>query len=145
MEDNAFDKLKSMLNNGNVPPDLQNIISNINSNNSSSQNSNISPEAISNLVNLLNSNTKSNDSKEESGNSNVNKDGNLNFDFDTILKLKSVMDKMNSKDDSRARLLMALKPYLKDSRRSKVDQYIQFFNMSKVMEILSKPKGDDKL
>lgn len=51
-----------------------------------------------------------------------------------IMKLKSVMDAMNSKkDDPRSNLLRSLKPYLKDSRKNKVDQYIQLFNMTNVM------------
>lgn len=67
----------------------------------------------------------------------------FNIDFETIMKLKSVMDKMNSKDDPRAKLLISLKPYLKDSRKNKVDQYIQFFNMSKIMGMFT--NGDGKL
>ena len=59
MDDNTFDKLKSMLNSGNIPSDLQNILSNIASSNkdssSSSQNNNISPEAINNLMSMINS------------------------------------------------------------------------------------------
>lgn len=67
MEDNAFEKLKSMVDNGNIPEEFKNIISNINSSNSSnsspSKNSSISPEAISNLMSLLNS--KSNEKNRE--------------------------------------------------------------------------------
>lgn len=57
MEENAFDKFKSMLNNGNIPDDFQNIISNMNSPSSNADSSNksngISPEAINNLMNML--------------------------------------------------------------------------------------------
>lgn len=59
MEDSAFDKLKSMMNNGNIPDEFQNIISNMNSSdsntNSSNKNNGISPDAISNLMNMLRS------------------------------------------------------------------------------------------
>ncbi len=59
MEDNAFDKFKSMLNNGNIPDEFQNIISSMNSSNSdtdsSNKNSGISPEAINNLMSMLRS------------------------------------------------------------------------------------------
>ncbi len=58
MEENTFDKLKSILNSGNIPADLQNIISNMNSSNKSTEsnnsNSGISPEAINNLINIMN-------------------------------------------------------------------------------------------
>lgn len=52
----------------------------------------------------------------------------------------------NQKDDPRANLLLSLKPYLKPSRKDKVEQYIKLFQMSKVMEVL-KPTdsgGDEK-
>lgn len=62
MEENAFDKIKSMINNGNIPEDLQKIISNMNSSNkgnvSSNNNASISPETISNLMSMLNNNSK---------------------------------------------------------------------------------------
>ena len=54
------------------------------------------------------------------------------------------MDKMNAKDDPRANLLQCLKPYLKESRKSKVDQYIQLMNMSKIMEVFPFMGGDKK-
>lgn len=66
------------------------------------------------------------------------------IDLETIMKVKAIMDKMNSKDDPRTKLLISLKPYLKDSRKNKVDQYIQFFKMSQVIDIFSKSNGDDK-
>ena len=51
---------------------------------------------------------------------------------------------MNSSEDPRANLLRSLKPYLKESRKSKVDQYIQLFNMTKVMDIF-KPNGGENI
>ena len=58
--------------------------------------------------------------------------------------MKTIIDKMNTKDDPRANLLQSLKPYLKDSRKSKVDQYIQLMNMSKVMDVFPFMGGDHK-
>lgn len=163
MEENAFDKIKSMINNGNIPEDLQKIVSNMssssNGNESSNKNTSISPEAISNLMSMLNGskgdsthtdNTQSNSSEysnnsNESSKQNDNNFNNMGIDFETILKFKTIMDKMNSKDDPRSKLLVSLKPYLKDSRKSKVDQYIQFLNMSKVIDVFSKQNGDGKL
>lgn len=59
-----------------------------------------------------------------------------NIDMNTILKIKQVMEKMNQKqnNDPRSNLLLSLKPYLKPSRKQKVDQYIQLFNMGSMME-----------
>ena len=61
-----------------------------------------------------------------------------------LLKLKKIMDSMKeNRNDPRANLLKSLKPYLKESRREKVDQYIQLFGMGKVFEMLG-PLGGDK-
>ena len=103
---------------------------------------NFSPEMMANLKNILgniNSNNSNNydSSNEEPTSSN-------NFDFETILKMKSIIDKMNVKDDPRSNLLLSLKPYLKESRKSKIDQYIQLMNISRVMEIFPFMGGDSK-
>ena len=58
--------------------------------------------------------------------------------------MKSIMEKMNSKDDPRANLLLSLKPYLKESRKSKVEQYIKLFNMSKAFDVFGDFGGDSK-
>lgn len=91
----------------------------------------ISPEMIQNLMEMLNNSDNSQEDNKSSNSSN----NSSNIDFDTILKMKSIIDKMNVKDDPRSNLLQSLKPYLNESRKSKVDQYIQLMNMSKVMEV----------
>lgn len=140
MGDNTMDKLKSLLNNENISDELKNILSNMATNNNKETKSteSISPDAISNLMSMLKNNSSSNTNSNPESNSNSEN----NIDFETIIKLKNMMDKMNSKDDPRSKLLISLKPYLKESRKSKVDQYIQFLNMSKVFNLFS--KGDKK-
>ena len=67
-----------------------------------------------------------------------------NIDMGTILKIKQIMENMNNaKNSPRANLLLSLKPYLKPSRKEKVDQYIQLFSMGELIENL-KPTGGDK-
>lgn len=73
-----------------------------------------------------------------------NNSGFGNIDFDTIMKMKSIIDKMNIKDDPRSNLLESLKPYLKESRKSKIDQYIQLMNISRVMDVFPFMGGDNK-
>ncbi len=68
----------------------------------------------------------------------------MGIDFETIMKFKNIMDKMNSKEDPRSKLLISLKPYLKDNKKNKIDQYIQFLNISRVIEMFNKSNGDDK-
>ena len=62
--------------------------------------------------------------------------------METLLKMKNIIEKMNSKSDPRANLLLSLKPYLKESRKNKVEQYVQLFNMSKIIELFPKTGGN---
>ena len=102
---------------------------------------NISPDMVNNLFNMLNnSNNSKNQTFNESSDNTSSSQNYNNFntngiDFETIMKMKTIIDKMNTKDDPRSNLLQSLKPYLNDSRKSKVDQYIQLMNMSKVMDV----------
>lgn len=94
--------------------------------------SKVSPDMLNQFSNMFKSNP-----------SNSNND-NFNFDINTIFKMKSAMDKMNQKDDPRSNLLKSLKPYLKESRKEKVDQYITLFNMSKVIDVFKDAGGGKK-
>ena len=130
-----FEKFNSVAGQNNISSDMVNNLFNMlkNSNNSQNDNSNTN-------FNTSNNNQYSNNFSNNSADSS-NSNG---IDFETIMKMKSIIDKMNVKDDPRSNLLQSLKPYLKDSRRAKVDQYIQLMNMSKVMEIFPFMGGDNK-
>ncbi len=84
------------------------------------------PDEVKNILSSLSSNNSEKSSNSDSSNPTL--------DFETIMKMKSIMEKLNNNDDPRANLLLSLKPYLKDSRKEKVDQYIKLFSMSKVLE-----------
>ncbi len=88
-----------------------------------SNNTSINPEMLQNLMKMF-----SNSSNNSSGSSKTEENvSNPSIDINTILKMKSIMDKMgNSKNDPRANLLLSLKPYLKESRKAKVEQYVRF-------------------
>lgn len=88
-----------------------------------SSNNSINPEMLQNLMKMFsNSSSNSSNTSESEGNG-----SNPSIDINTILKMKSIMDKMgNSKNDPRANLLLSLKPYLKESRKAKVEQYVRF-------------------
>ena len=127
--------------------DMSNLINKFSNFMSSSNNSdkkNISPELIKNVAKMMNntgssdenkseSNFNSND-KDDNNNNNNEENTNSNFDIQTILKMKKIFDELNKKNDPRANLLISLKPYLNENRKQKVDQYIKFFNISKVLE-----------
>jgi len=117
-----------------VNEDFSNIFEKFNINKDS-----ISPEMINNIMGMLNnSNNNSNTATEASS-------PNIDIDVDTLLKMKSIIDKMNNNknDDPRSKLLNSLRPYLKQSRQSKLDQYIQLMNMSKLIDILPFIGGDN--
>ena len=151
--DDLFANVKKMVDSGNIPDDIKQMMNNL-QNNYNSQNSGtstsstnsapdlnnilsqVSPEMLNNLGNMLNSNNQSNQ--------NFSPNGNFNLDMNTIMKMKSIMENMNNKNDPRANLLYSLKPYLRDSKKDKLDQYVNLLNVSKIAELMSKPNNDNK-
>ena len=86
-------------------------------------------------------------SNSENSNNSWNNQNNPfeNIDMNTILKMKQIIDNMNKNSNSpRANLLLSLKPYLKPSRKQKVDQYIQLFNMGDLLGSLNISGGEEK-
>lgn len=122
---NTINKLKNMMDNG----DLNDVISKI------------PPEMFQNFSNMMSQTSSSSSSETNNTNSNTSSNSNSNFDFsnidmNTILKMKSIMEKMNSSDDPRSNLLYSLKPYLREERKQKVDQYANLLNVAKIAELL---------
>ena len=136
--DDLFNNVKKMVDSGNIPNDIKQMMNNLqNSSNSSNNNdinnilNQVSPDMINNLNTMLNNN-KSNQSSNNSSN--------MNIDMNTIMKMKNIMDNMNRKDDPRANLLHSLKPYLRDSKKDKLDQYVNLLNISKIADIMNNNK-----
>ena len=124
-------------------------------------NINITPDMINNLVNMLKSknfkddNSSSNNEPSSTYQSSSNNDvpfstmstssnatGFENIDFDTVLKIKSIMETLNKKDDPRSNLLYSLKPYLRETRQKKLDQYVNLFKITEVTNLFKNDKGD---
>lgn len=96
----------------------------------------ISPEMINSVMEFVNN-------SKDSSSSNESEDKNSfsgSIDVETIMRIKSVMDKMNVNDSPRSKLLLSLKPYLKDNKKEKIDQYIQ---LSKIIELLPLIGGEN--
>ena len=139
IDENTINKLKNMMDNG----ELSDIISKI------------PPEMVKNFSSAMNNENASSFMNGDSSSFNINADksssadnssasGNFDFnniDVNTIIKMKSIIDKINSKDDPRSNLLRSLKPYLRDERREKVDQYANLMNVAKIAELF---KNDSK-
>lgn len=136
-DENTVNKLKDMMNKG----DLNDVISQI------------PPEMIQNFSSMMN-NSQNSTANSENSKQNTNKQANTsnssnNFDFsnidmNTILKMKSVMEKMNNKNDPRSNLLYSLKPYLRENRKEKLDQYANLLNVAKVAELLKNDNKENK-
>lgn len=115
-----FNKFSTMVNEGNIPDEMKSILSS------------------------LSKGSEGDNTNAESSRETVSDEA-PQIDFETIMKMKKVMEAMNSnKNDPRANLLLSLKPYLKDSRKEKIDQYIKLFGMSKAVEMFGGLGGETK-
>ena len=130
-------KMSEMLKNNEIPDNIKSIMNNLASSSNSDNSANQSGEkSASENTSFSNANS--------SQESNSNFSDMPNIDLSTMLKMKSIIDSMNQQqNDPRANLLRSLKPYLKPSRKEKVDQYIKLFSMGKVFEMLN-PLGGEK-
>ena len=132
IDENTMKNIKNMVDNGNLSDAI----------------SQISPEMMQNFSKMLsNQNTQTTQDEQKSqhnsssqnyseNNTNNNFDFN-NIDMDTIMKFSSAFGKIkNTKNDPRANLLNSLKPYLRDEKKGKIDQYMNLLNVSKIAEIM---------
>ncbi|MDO5557507.1 MAG: hypothetical protein Q4G05_04625 [Clostridia bacterium] len=132
---NLIDKLSNSLGNSEIPDNLKEVINNFASQNISKdgQNNNSNLDSISSIINTFNSKKETSDGTSS------------NIDIETILKIKNILDNVNSTDNNNsANLLRCLKPYLKENKQSKVDQYIKLLNMSKYLDIFNALGGEKK-
>ena len=134
IDENTMKNIKNMVDNGNISDAI----------------SSISPEMIQNFSKMLSSQNNNNNYSNNNFNTNANtntstqnaSNSNNNFDFssidmNTIMKMSSVFQKMNNtKNDPRANLLNSLKPYLRDGKKEKLDNYMNLLNVSKIAEIM---------
>lgn len=120
-DENTINKLKNMINKG----ELNDVISQI------------SPEMIQNFSSMIN---KTNNTNTDNLNNKNHNNSNNNFDFsnidmNTIIKMKGIMENLNNSNDPRSNLLYSLKPYLREERKEKIDQYANLLNVAKIAEI----------
>lgn len=107
-------------------------------------NNNSLPDSIKDALSHFHSSESSSSSdKSDCSNESSNTSSSIpNIDIEMLLKIKSIMDKVNNKNDPRTNLLLSLKPYLNDVRKEKLEQYIQFLNLSKAFEAFNSIGGD---
>lgn len=135
-------KMSDMLKNNQIPDNVKEMLNNLASNSSNTSSSDAS--SSSSDSNSANNNFSFDDFFKNASSGNSQNDM-PNFDVGMMLKMKSIMDSMNKEqNDPRANLLKSLKPYLKPSRKEKVEQYIKLFSMGKVFEMMGSFGGEKK-
>ena len=121
LDENMMKSIKNMVDNGNISEAI----------------SQISPEMIQKFQNMLNSNS----SNSNQNNKETNTSNNLDLskiDMNTMMKITSMLNNMNNKDDPRTNLIYSLKPYLRDSKKEKIDQYANLLNITKMADLFNK-------
>ncbi len=148
LDENTMNNIKNMVDNGNLsdalsqisPEMIAKVSSMLNSNNSGQQNTSNSSSSPNNYNS--NNATNNNDNNTNTNNNGSGFDFN-NIDTATIMKITSAFGKMNNKNDPRANLLYSLKPYLRDGKKEKLDQYVNLLNVSKIADILKDDKKEN--
>lgn len=118
-------KAQEMIDNNQVPDSIKEMMKNLNTNNNTSN---------------FDSQTNSNNIDDKISSSNIN--------FENLSNISNIINS-NRSDDDMSKLLLALKPYLRDKKQNKIDDYINLIKMgkaAKLMEIINKNSagGDSK-
>ena len=136
-----FNKAKDMLANNQVPDEFKSIVSNFQKSNS---NNNYNPNPKQTNNNQKNYNTYSQMNNRQTSSSNSN-NSMPDIDMATLMKMQSIMSKMKSSDnDDMSRLLLSLKPYLRDEKKDKIDEYIKLIKMGRLTQVIESLGGDKR-
>lgn len=136
-----FNKAKEMLANNQVPDEFKSIVSNFQKSNSNN-NYNPNPKQTNNNQKNYNTYSQMNNRKTSSSNSNNSMP---DIDMATLMKMQSIMSKMKSSDnDDMSRLLLSLKPYLRDEKKDKIDEYIKLIKMGRLTQVIESLGGDKR-
>ena len=136
-----FNKAKEMLANNQVPDEFKSIVSNFQKSNS---NNNYNPNPKQTNNNQKNYNTYSQMNNRQTSSSNSN-NSMPDIDMATLMKMQSIMSKMKSSDnDDMSRLLLSLKPYLRDEKKDKIDEYIKLIKLGRLTQVIESLGGDKR-
>ncbi len=110
----------------------------MNTENANNNSNNTTTPDFSSLLNVLNNtNNTNNNNNDENNNSNSG----FNIDPSIFLKLQQIMSAMNNKNPQKD-LLLSLKPFLRQSRQDKMNDYLTILSVISIIESLSN-KGSD--
>ncbi len=91
-------------------------------------------------LNEILENFQANSSNENTKNSEADT---CQFDADTLLKIQKLLKLLKSESNSNdEQLLRSLKPYLRDSKKTKIDQYIKLLHILKLFENFQEMGGN---
>lgn len=91
-------------------------------------------------------NTQNHNSYRTTENNNSSQSDFPDIDMETMLKLQNIMSKLksNNSNDDMSKLLLSLKPYLRNEKKEKVDEYIKLIKMGKMTQLFDSYGGDKK-
>ena len=136
-----------MADNINISPEMINNLMDMIKNSNSNSNFNPNPEEGSNNINpsdLLSSFISNSNSDSNSNSNSDTSDNASSIDLETIMKIKSIIETLNTKNDPRSNLLYSLKPYLRKSKQSKLDQYANLLKITQMTDLFKNEKGEPK-
>lgn len=152
LDETTMKNIKNMIDSGNIngaisqisPEMIQNVSKMFaQSQNNNSQNGNSQNMNSKNINQFASSNYNQSSSSNEQ-NSNASASNNFDFSNIDINSIMKIAGNMNMKNDPRNNLLNSLKPYLRDNKKEKLDNYINLLNMSKIAETLKNSQNNNK-
>lgn len=63
------------------------------------------------------------------------------FNPENMIKMKSIMDSFQRRDDPRSQLLLALKPYLSNARSARIDTAIRLLSLGRLPDMMKIFRG----
>ncbi len=67
----------------------------------------------------------------------------FNIDFETLGRIMSIMEKLNSRpDDPRYNLLLSLKPMLNEKKQSKIDEALKIISLLSFIPLIDEMRGN---
>ena len=99
---------------------------------------------LSSLMQMMNE-IRSKSSQEDVRKEPDNSTSENSMDMEMMMKITKMMSAMNSsKNNAETNLLYALKPFLRESKKEKIDQYVQVLKMSSVLQEMNQSGGSSK-
>ena len=116
---------------------LNNLISSIKDKMNESNNNNENNSTTSSTINLNLNNDYSNSSNDTEKENNNNNNNSSSFDPELFIKIQKIMSAMNG-NNTKKNLLLSLKPFLRQTRQDKINEYINILNIISALDLFKK-------